>query len=118
MPPKKKVAAAEASPAEDVSMAEVPTEDFEEAVEEPDADPSILNDDEPRIRVVGLPPRRFTRYRLTCGKLAGSTDTAASYEFAKEDHTLGNALRYIIMKKYVTIYRPYIPISNLSLFLK
>ncbi|KAI0024652.1 DNA-directed RNA polymerase [Xylariomycetidae sp. FL0641] len=30
--------------------------------------------------------------------LPGSTDTAASYEFLKEGHTLGNALRYIIMK--------------------
>ncbi|KAG9645306.1 hypothetical protein KCU64_g10987, partial [Aureobasidium melanogenum] len=30
--------------------------------------------------------------------LPGSTDTAASFEFIKEDHTLGNALRYIIMK--------------------
>ncbi|OCK98053.1 RBP11-like subunits of RNA polymerase [Cenococcum geophilum 1.58] len=30
--------------------------------------------------------------------LPGSTDTAASFEFEKEDHTLGNALRYIIMK--------------------
>lgn len=32
-------------------------------------------------------------------KLPGSTDTAASFEFTKEDHTLGNALRYMIMKK-------------------
>ncbi|TQS34628.1 hypothetical protein Golomagni_04981 [Golovinomyces magnicellulatus] len=31
--------------------------------------------------------------------LPGSTETAASFEFKKEDHTLGNALRYIIMKK-------------------
>ncbi|THY30963.1 hypothetical protein D6D01_03049 [Aureobasidium pullulans] len=31
-------------------------------------------------------------------QLPGSTDTAASFEFTKEDHTLGNALRYIIMK--------------------
>lgn len=30
--------------------------------------------------------------------LPGSSDTAASFEFEKEDHTLGNALRYIIMK--------------------
>jgi len=30
--------------------------------------------------------------------LPGSSDTAASFEFKKEDHTLGNALRYIIMK--------------------
>ena len=31
--------------------------------------------------------------------LPGSGDTAASFEFTGEDHTLGNALRYIIMKK-------------------
>ncbi|KAF2262043.1 DNA-directed RNA polymerase I and III polypeptide [Lojkania enalia] len=30
--------------------------------------------------------------------LPGATDTAASFQFEKEDHTLGNALRYIIMK--------------------
>jgi DNA-directed RNA polymerase I and III subunit RPAC2 len=32
-------------------------------------------------------------------QLPGASDTAASFEFQKEDHTLGNALRYIIMKK-------------------
>ncbi|KAF1828464.1 RBP11-like subunits of RNA polymerase [Decorospora gaudefroyi] len=30
--------------------------------------------------------------------LSGSTDTAASFQFDGEDHTLGNALRYIIHK--------------------
>ncbi|KUJ11722.1 RBP11-like subunits of RNA polymerase, partial [Mollisia scopiformis] len=30
--------------------------------------------------------------------LPGSTETAASFEFKNEDHTLGNALRFIIMK--------------------
>ncbi|KAK3070080.1 RNA polymerase subunit AC19 [Teratosphaeriaceae sp. CCFEE 6253] len=30
--------------------------------------------------------------------LPGSTDTAASFAFDHEDHTLGNALRYMIMK--------------------
>ncbi|KAI9700437.1 MAG: RNA polymerase subunit AC19 [Candelina mexicana] len=30
--------------------------------------------------------------------LPGATDSAASFEFEDEDHTLGNALRYIIMK--------------------
>ncbi|OLN81490.1 DNA-directed RNA polymerases I and III subunit RPAC2 [Colletotrichum chlorophyti] len=30
--------------------------------------------------------------------LPGSSDTAASFEFIDEGHTLGNALRYIIMK--------------------
>ena len=34
-------------------------------------------------------------------QLPGSTDHAASFAFEKEDHTLGNALRYMIMKKYV-----------------
>lgn len=32
-------------------------------------------------------------------QLPGASDTAASFEFEGEDHTLGNALRYIIMKK-------------------
>ncbi|KAJ4334405.1 RNA polymerase subunit AC19 [Ascochyta clinopodiicola] len=30
--------------------------------------------------------------------LAGATESAASFQFEGEDHTLGNALRYIIMK--------------------
>ncbi|OAL51361.1 RBP11-like subunits of RNA polymerase [Pyrenochaeta sp. DS3sAY3a] len=30
--------------------------------------------------------------------LSGATETAASFQFDGEDHTLGNALRYIIMK--------------------
>lgn len=34
-----------------------------------------------------------------CLQLPGSTETAASFQFDGEDHTLGNALRYIIMKK-------------------
>ncbi|KAL8821306.1 MAG: hypothetical protein Q9223_000627 [Gallowayella weberi] len=32
--------------------------------------------------------------------LPGASDTAASFQFDQEDHTLGNALRYMIMKKY------------------
>ncbi|KAL2007288.1 hypothetical protein VTN00DRAFT_8726 [Thermoascus crustaceus] len=31
--------------------------------------------------------------------LPGATETAASFQFEDEGHTLGNALRYIIMKK-------------------
>jgi DNA-directed RNA polymerase I and III subunit RPAC2 len=38
-------------------------------------------------------------YWLIGNQLPGSSDTAASFAFEKEDHTLGNALRYIIMKK-------------------
>ncbi|KAI9826891.1 MAG: RNA polymerase subunit AC19 [Thelocarpon impressellum] len=30
--------------------------------------------------------------------LPGATETAASFEFEGEDHTLGNALRWVIMK--------------------
>ncbi|KAF2012433.1 RBP11-like subunits of RNA polymerase [Aaosphaeria arxii CBS 175.79] len=30
--------------------------------------------------------------------LPGSTPTSASFQFDNEDHTLGNALRYVIMK--------------------
>ncbi|KAF2158202.1 DNA-directed RNA polymerase I and III [Myriangium duriaei CBS 260.36] len=40
------------------------------------------------------PQREPNRIRV----LPGSTETAASFEFEKEDHTLGNALRYVIMK--------------------
>ena len=32
-------------------------------------------------------------------QLPGASDTAASFEFEGEDHTLGNALRYVIIKK-------------------
>ncbi|KAL8925193.1 MAG: hypothetical protein Q9172_002347 [Xanthocarpia lactea] len=31
--------------------------------------------------------------------LPGASDTAASFQFDQEDHTLGNALRFMIMKK-------------------
>ncbi|KAI4268636.1 MAG: hypothetical protein L6R38_007780 [Xanthoria sp. 2 TBL-2021] len=31
-------------------------------------------------------------------KLPGANDTAASFQFDQEDHTLGNALRFMIMK--------------------
>jgi DNA-directed RNA polymerase I and III subunit RPAC2 len=77
MPPKKKAsaAAAAAAPQEDVSMADASSP---AGMPEPEDDMMI---DEQRIRI-----------------LPGASDTAASFEFKKEDHTLGNALRYIIMK--------------------
>lgn len=34
-----------------------------------------------------------------CWQLPGGLETAASFQFDGEDHTLGNALRYVIMKK-------------------
>ncbi|KAH6715330.1 DNA-directed RNA polymerase [Leptodontidium sp. MPI-SDFR-AT-0119] len=99
MPPKKKaVAAAAAVPApapieEDVPMDDAPAptateneveaneENGDEADAEKDDDVVSVFDEEQRIRI-----------------LPGSSDTAASFEFMKEDHTLGNSLRYIIMK--------------------
>ncbi|KAK5000249.1 RNA polymerase subunit AC19 [Elasticomyces elasticus] len=38
----------------------------------------------------------FNKQRLKV--LHGSSDEAASFQFENEDHTLGNALRYVIMK--------------------
>ena len=42
---------------------------------------------------------RFEGSSLIASQLAGATDTAASFQFTDEGHTLGNALRYVIMKK-------------------
>ena len=36
--------------------------------------------------------------------LPGYTETAASFEFLEEDHTLGNALRWIVSRKYAAKY--------------
>jgi DNA-directed RNA polymerase I and III subunit RPAC2 len=80
-------------PGSDVVMDEVPTshqpesrddmsvdEDENDEVEVEDNDAEV-EDDVQRVRL-----------------LPGSTPTAASFEFLNEGHTLGNALRYIIMK--------------------
>lgn len=53
--------------------------------------------------------------------LPGSSDTAASFEFTGEDHTLGNALRWIVMKKCVLFlqfltFRPLPPLSPIMDF--
>ncbi|KAF7941240.1 hypothetical protein BELL_0201g00030 [Botrytis elliptica] len=83
MAPRKKEAEASApAPAEDVSMAEVPAEtEGETLMREDPHNPAAMMFQEQRLRI-----------------LPGSSDKAASFEFKKEDHTLGNALRYIIMK--------------------
>lgn len=64
---------------DDLAMADAPAES--PVHEEEDPNPTNLAFNEDRIRIVGNP-----------------SGTAASFEFKKEDHTLGNALRYIIMK--------------------
>ncbi|KAG4438539.1 hypothetical protein IFR05_005963 [Cadophora sp. M221] len=120
MPPKKKaVAAAPAAPAaieEDVPMGDAPapaaTENEVDANEEnadeegdgKDDDVVSVFDEEQRIRI-----------------LPGSSDTAASFEFMKEDHTLGNSLRYIIMKKmnrwliHVAVFSPDVEFCGYSI---
>ncbi|RAL67502.1 hypothetical protein DID88_008257 [Monilinia fructigena] len=81
-PRKKEAEASAAASTEDVPMAEVPTESEGEVLMREDPyNPAAMMFQEQRLRI-----------------LPGSTDTAASFEFKKEDHTLGNALRYIIMK--------------------
>ncbi|KAK0710959.1 DNA-directed RNA polymerases I and III subunit RPAC2 [Lasiosphaeris hirsuta] len=61
---------------DDASMAEANGEDDADIEDEEE-----VEDDTQRVRL-----------------LPGSTPTAASFEFLDEGHTLGNALRYIIMK--------------------
>jgi len=98
MPAKKKAAEASASQEEDVSMVEA------SMVENgtPEAEDEITVDDH-RIRIVSFIWSADLSYTCWPGttQLPGSSETAASFEFKDEDHTLGNALRYIIMKKYV-----------------
>jgi len=80
MSSKKETAGATAAADDDVSMREVYTPEYA-AVQEDFNNPALLAFEEQRIRI-----------------LPGSSQTAASFQFQKEDHTLGNALRYIIMK--------------------
>ncbi|KAK1986811.1 DNA-directed RNA polymerase [Colletotrichum cereale] len=76
---------------EDVPMDEAPTshqpeeeeEEAEAQEESPEQEEEEEEEEEDPQRVKILP---------------GSTDTAASFEFIDEGHTLGNALRYVIMK--------------------
>ncbi|EFR03496.1 DNA-directed RNA polymerase I and III subunit RPAC2 [Nannizzia gypsea CBS 118893] len=56
-------------------------EEEEEEEEEEDQVEEILANDHQRITI-----------------LPGAVETAASFQFEAEDHTLGNALRYMIMK--------------------
>jgi DNA-directed RNA polymerase subunit L len=44
---------------------------------------------------------------LILHQLPGATETAVSFQIEKEDHTLGNALRYFINKK--SAFQPVCP---------
>ena len=90
------------SPNQDKEMADVTA-----STKRPDR---LDEEDEEPVQSVIRPVRwnhsicRHTISKLTDFKLQGSTATAASYEFKNEDHTLGNALRHIIMKKYASLF--------------
>ncbi|KAJ4304078.1 RNA polymerase subunit AC19 [Collariella sp. IMI 366227] len=76
----------------DVVMDEAPTS------HQPEDDMSVDQDENDEAEDEEIEEEEeVQRVRL----LPGSTPTAASFEFLNEGHTLGNALRYIIMKKYV-----------------
>ncbi|KAF2087617.1 DNA-directed RNA polymerase I and III [Saccharata proteae CBS 121410] len=63
----------------DTEMQDAPVDDVEQTASQAGEDD--VEDDRQRLRL-----------------LPGYEPTAASFEFLNEDHTLGNALRYIIMK--------------------
>ncbi|KAL2137378.1 hypothetical protein VTI74DRAFT_3318 [Chaetomium olivicolor] len=73
----------------DVVMEEAPTS------HQPEDDMSVDQDENDEVEDEEIEDEEeVQRVRL----LPGSTPTAASFEFLNEGHTLGNALRYIIMK--------------------
>ncbi|KAK4123199.1 RBP11-like subunits of RNA polymerase [Parathielavia appendiculata] len=78
----------------DIAMEEAPTshqpEDEMSVDQNEDEDAGDVEDDEDEEEE----EEEGQRVRL----LPGSTPTAASFEFLNEGHTLGNALRYIIMR--------------------
>lgn len=96
-------------PAHDVSMEDAPTsaqpqeplEENEVEDGEEEAGEEEEEEEPQRVRIVSRPVFASTlkRAKLMLVQLPGSTDSAASFEFTDEGHTLGNALRYIIMKK-------------------
>ncbi|KAF4923938.1 DNA-directed RNA polymerases I and III subunit RPAC2 [Colletotrichum viniferum] len=69
---------------EDVAMDEAPPSHQPEENEASEESPEQEEEEEEEPQRVKILP--------------GSTDSAASFEFIDEGHTLGNALRYIIMK--------------------
>ncbi|KAH6897003.1 DNA-directed RNA polymerase [Thelonectria olida] len=71
-------------PAEDTNMEDAP----------PSAQPEETNGEEAEEEEEEEEEVEPQRVKI----LPGSTDTAASFEFIDEGHTVGNALRYIVMK--------------------
>ncbi|TWU76762.1 RNA polymerase subunit AC19 [Metarhizium rileyi] len=73
-------------PSQDANMDDAPPSAQVAAVEDAEMEDDAEGEEEEEVE-----PQRVKI-------LPGSTDTAASFEFTDEGHTLGNALRYIIMK--------------------
>ncbi|EEQ32617.1 RNA polymerase subunit AC19 [Microsporum canis] len=65
----------------DAQLVEDQDAEQNEEFEEEDEEAEFIADDHQRITI-----------------LPGAVETAASFQFEGEDHTLGNALRYVIMK--------------------
>ncbi|CUS11926.1 unnamed protein product [Tuber aestivum] len=59
-----------------------------------------------------MPDEGLSDIRITTSfelQLPGEEEGSASFEIIGEDHTLGNALRYIIMKKWVRNFGFWVP---------
>ncbi|KAI4257165.1 MAG: hypothetical protein LQ352_001756 [Teloschistes flavicans] len=69
----------------------------DQRMEDADVEPGLIDIGSQRIRV-----------------LPGASETAASFQLDNEDHTLGNALRYMIMKKQAPPQQPVLPFSTKS----
>ncbi|KAI1306292.1 DNA-directed RNA polymerase [Xylaria venustula] len=84
---------ARAPSAEDADMEDAAPTSAQQPSESQEGDDPMEEDEDNEIaeEEEGEEPQRV---RI----LPGSTSTAASFEFLKEGHTLGNALRFIIMK--------------------
>ncbi|CAJ2506345.1 Uu.00g004750.m01.CDS01 [Anthostomella pinea] len=90
MPGKTKSRCADAEEVADTTMEDAPTS-AQQPSDGMQEDQSGNNEEEDEKDEEEVEPQRV---RI----LPGSSNTAASFEFLKEGHTMGNALRYIIMK--------------------
>ncbi|KAI1761455.1 RBP11-like subunits of RNA polymerase [Hypoxylon sp. FL1150] len=79
---------------DDTSMEDVPTSAQRPVEEQENGNGDAMQEDQSEDPVEEEEEEEPQRVRI----LPGSSETAASFEFLKEGHTLGNALRYIIMK--------------------
>ncbi|RDW89472.1 hypothetical protein BP6252_01504 [Coleophoma cylindrospora] len=84
----KKSAKAVASQEEDITMDDAPVATQEHEDEEGE---DVAGEDQ-------APPEDEDTLEQRITVLPGGTEQAASFQLKQEDHTLGNALRYIIMK--------------------